>query len=270
MSRRLARTAALAAVLLLSGCASAAPVTTLDDAPTRSIDPTAQVDVLTTLLTEIYAHGLDAEGTPTTIVSAGATVAVAVNELTSALDLGEGARDFAAATAFELSRSDDGPVEEVEILTSGAEVVGGRDGQPVATVRVVLSTTRTSGPTTEAEVTYALLLDGDRLADVERWVPGLDSGVGLSSPIGAAQRFLDLVQQGDLEAARFFSDGVNTDAELQVLATATDRDTRLTEVAHAQLGSAHVVYALDPDGGVLARFEVLLGSDTRVVYSPTA
>lgn len=270
MSRRLARTAALAALLLLTGCASAAPVSTLDDAPAESIDPTGQVTLLTTMLTELYAHGLDAGGTPTSIISDGATVAVAVNELTSALDLGEGARDFAAATAFELSIATDEPADQVDVATSGAEIVGSHDGQPVATVRVVLSTSRTSGPTTEATVTYALLLDGDRLADVETWAPGLDSGVGLASPTGAAQRFLDLVHAGDREAARFFSDDVNTDAQLEVLATATDDDTRLVELPQAQLGSAHVVYALDPQGSVLGRFEVLLGSQTRVVYSPTA
>ena len=275
MSTRLARAGAVAALLLLAGCASADPVVSLDEVPAGSAEPTAQVADLQTLLTEVYAHGLEATGTETTIVSDGATVDVAVAELTQALDLGDGARDFAAATAFELGASGAGggelaDVAEVEVVTSEPSLVGSEDGLAVATVAVVLRVSRTAGPTAEESVTFALVLDGDRLVDVDAWAPGIDSGVGLSSPTGAAQRFLDLVQDGDLDAARYFSDGVNTDTELSVLAAATTGDTTLTEVPQARLGSAHVVYALDPDGRVLARFEVLLGSQTRVVYSPTS
>lgn len=270
MSTRLARATAAAALLLLAGCASADPVGSLDDAPSDAPDPSGQVTILQTLLTEVYAHGLDATDTDTTIISDGATVDVAVAELTQALDLGDGARDFAAATAFEVSTTDDGEIAEVEIVPAEPQVVGSQDGMAVATVAVVLRTSRSAGATTEASATFALVLDGDRLADVAAWAPGIDTGVGLSSPAGAAQRFLDLVQDGDLEAARYFSDGVNTDTQLQVLADATDGDTTLTEVPQAQLGSAHVVYAIDPDGRVLGRFEVLLGAQTRVVYSPTS
>jgi hypothetical protein len=272
MSTRLARAGAAVALLLLAGCASADPVGSLDDAPAGGADPAAQVADLQTLLTEVYAHGLDATGTDTTIVSDGATVDVAVAELTQALDLGEGARDFAAATAFEIgvTSGEGGEVAEVEVVTSEPSVVGSQDGMAVATVAVVLRVSRTAGPTAEESVTFALVLDGDRLVDVASWAPGLDSGVGLSSPTGAAQRFLDLVHEGDLDAARYFSDGVNTDTQLEVLAAATTGDTTLTEVPQARLGSAHVVYALDPDGRVLGRFEVLLGAQTRVVYSPTS
>ncbi|WP_420112620.1 hypothetical protein [Pseudactinotalea sp.] len=269
MRARVARAGIAGALLLLAGCASADPVSSLGPAPADA-DPTSPVATLTTLLTEVYAHGLDASATPTTIVSDGATVDVAVTELTQALDLGEGARDFAAATAFEVGLADDGAVTEVQVVTADPQVVGSRDGMAVATVGVVLSTSRSSGPTTEMSVTYAVVLDGDRLADVEPWAPGIDSGVGLGSPTGAVQRFLDLVHGGDLEAARFFSDGTNTDTQLRVLAQATDGRTTLTEVPQAQLGSAHVVYALDPDGRVLGRFEVLLSSPATVIYQPTA
>lgn len=269
MRARLARTGAATALLLLAGCASADPVSSLGPAPADA-DPSTAVATLTTLLTEVYAHGLDATDTPTTIVSEGATVDVAVTELTQSLDLGEGARDFAAATAFEVGLADDGGVTEVQVVTTEPQVVGSHDGLAVATVGVVLSTSRSSGPTTETSVTYALVLDGDRLADVGTWAPGIDSGVGLASATGAAQRFLDLVRGGDLEAARFFSDGVNTDTQLQVLAQATDGSTTLTEVPQAQLGSAHVVYALDVNGRVLGRFDVLLSSPTKVIYAPTS
>lgn len=269
MRARLARAGAAAALLLLAGCASADPVGSLGPAQSDA-DPTTQVATLTTLLTELYANGLDATGTPTTIVSDDATVSVAVTELTQALSLGDGARDFAASTAFELTLADDDAVAEVEVVTSQPQVVGSHDGLPVATVNVLLSTSRTSGPTTETSVTYALVLDGDRLADVRAWTPGLDSGVGLASPTGAAQRFLDLVHDGDLEAARFFSDGANSDTQLQVLASATDAGARLVEVPQAQMGSAHVVYAVDGDGHVLGRFDVLLSSPATVIYQPTS
>lgn len=270
MRARLARSAAAVLVLALAGCASADPVVEVDPAPADAVDAGPAAEALTVLLTEVTAHVEGATDTPTTIVSAGATVDVAVAELTDALDLGDGARDFAAATAFELALVDDGPVTTVEIEASDPVVVGSHDGMSVATVVVVQRTARSSGPVTETTVTYAIGVDGDRLADVMAWNPGLDSGVGLASPTGAAQRFIDLVRAGDLESARYFSGGVNTDVELQVLAAAARGPLALTELPQARMGSARVVYATDPDGRVVARFEVLLGSETKVVYSPTS
>lgn len=269
MSRGLVRAAVAAALLLLAGCASADPVVPLGAAPVEAVDTTGPVETLTTLLTEVYAHQLGA-AEETAIVSDGATVAVAVTELAAALDLGDGARDFAAATAFEIGTGDVAPVQQVEVTTAGPAVVGSHEGMTIATVGAVLSITPVSGAVTQTRVTYALTIDGERLVDVGAWGPGLDSGVGLASPLGAAQRFLDLVHSGETEAATYFSDGVNTEAQLQVLLAATGGEVRLAEVPQAQMGAAHVVYALDPSGQVLARFDVLLGSPVRVVYTPTA
>lgn len=271
MPARLARALAtgLALALLLTGCASADPVTELDDVPSADVDATPAAQALVTLLTEVTAHFAGATQTPTTIISDDATVDVAVAELTQGLDLGDGARDFAAATAFEVARGE--TVATVEVEAGVPEVVGSHDGLAVAAVAVLQRTARSSGPVTEDTTTYAILLDGDRLADVMAWNPGIDSGVGLASPTGAAQRFVDLVINGDLESARYFSDGVNTDSQLQVLAAAAQGPLTLTELPRLRMGSARVVYALDPQGRVQARFEVLLGSDeTKVVYSPTS
>jgi len=102
------------------------------------------------------------------------------------------------------------------------------------------------------------------------WRPGVDSGVGLRSPTGAVARLLDLVRADDVEAARFFSGGVSTDAELRVLAGLLDDVERLVELPQARMGSATVVYALDDRARVLGRFEVLLGAETSVVYAPTS
>lgn len=264
-------TTAVAALLLLTGCASAAPVTELGPAPADAPDPAVQVEALTTALTEVYAHFLDASQTPTEIVSDDATVDVAVAELAQALPLGDGARRFLTATAFELGRSQpDGDVTAVTMTPEAPRVVGSHDGEAVATVQMTQQTLRSSGPTTEENVTYALVLDGDSLADVRAWSGGLDSGVGLGSPTGAVLRFLQLVRADDLEAAQFFSGGVNTETQLQVLRTLTGGRVSLLELPQARMGSAHLVYALDEAGRVVGRFEVLIGQETSVVYSPTS
>lgn len=271
MRRRLTRAAAVATLLLVTGCASADPAIDLDPRPTGGPDGAAQVDTLTTALTEIYAHALDAAQTPTTIISDGATIDISVAELAQALPLGEGARSFLAATAFELTRSADGDAVTEVVMEPGApEVVGSHDGDAVVTVTMRQRMLRTGGPTTEESVTYALVLDGDRLADVQAWLPGLDSGVGLASPTGAVMRFLQLVDAGDLDAARYFSGGVNTDTELHLLASLLGGRVGLSELPQFQMGSARLVYALDGDARVVGRFEVLLGAETSVVYSPTS
>lgn len=263
--------AAVATALLLGGCASADPVRDLGATPT-GVDAAAATQTLATMLTEIDAHFLDATQTTPSIISNGATVDVAVAELTEALDLDDAARDFAAATAGEVSRS----ATEEETTSVSAEpgeptVVGSVDGQPVATVTILQSATRPSGPTTETSTTFALTLDGDELADVGAWAPGLDSGVSLSSPTGAVQRYLDLARAGETDAVRYLSGDVNTATEIGVLATTSAGVSgSLVELPQFQMGSAHVVYAVDGDGRLVGRFEVLLGSSTNVVYSPTS
>lgn len=262
--------AVVATALLLTGCASADPVAELGPAPSDGVDATPATEVLVTLLTDIDAHFLRSTQTTSSIISEGATVDVAVAELTEALDLGDGARDFAAATAAEVSRTTEA-ADAVVVEAGEPSVVGSDDGLAVATVTVVQSITHGSGPTTETSTMLAMTLDGDRLTDVDAWNPGLDSGVSLSSPTGAAQRYLDLVRAGETEAVRFFSGDVNTAAEIGVLATAADGVTvTMVELPQFQMGSAHVVYAVDADGRLVGRFEVLLGSSTQVVYAPTS
>lgn len=262
--------AVVATALALTGCASADPVVRMETSPSDGGDPAAATEVLTTVLTEIDAHFLAASQTPASIISAGATVDVAVAELTEALDLSDGVRDFAAATATEVSRDAQEAVTAV-VEPGEPAVVGAVDGDPVATVTLLQSVERDAGPTTETSTTYAMTLDGDRLADVGAWIPGLDSGTSLSSPLGAARRYLDLVAAGETEAVRYFSGGVNSESEIGVLATASDGVAlTLLELPQFQMGNGHVVYAVDGDGSVVGRFEVLLGSSTQVVYSPTS
>lgn len=265
-----------AGVLAVGGCASADPVTGLDPAAADAADPTAAVADLTTVLTELSRHFLDVEpadasDAATAIVSDGATVDVAVAELDESLDLGDGARDFAAATAFELSSTADAPVAEVEIVPDPATVVGSADGGTVATVEVMERRTPATGPITETSTTYAVVLDGDRLADVRSWKPGLDSGVGLDSPTGAVDRFLALVRDGDLDAVAYFSGGVNTGTQVGVLGGLLETArTRLVELPQQRVGGLWVVYLVDESSRVLGRFEVTLAETTTVVYSPTS
>lgn len=272
--RRTGLVLVVAALAALTGCASAEPLADLGPVPGDAPDPAPHVETLVTALTEVYAHGLDAPGTPTTIVSDGATTDVAVAELAEALPLGPAAQGFLAATSAELTRSAAAGgaegVEEVVVEPGAPELVGEHDGDPVATVAVTVSVLREAGPTTEERADYALVLDGDTLAAVLAWRPGVDSGVGLRSPTGAVARLLDLVRADDVEAARFFSGGVSTDAELRVLAGLLDDVERLVELPQARMGSATVVYALDDRARVLGRFEVLLGAETSVVYAPTS
>lgn len=267
---RAAALAGAAGLLAVGGCASADPVTGLDPAAADAADPTAAVADLTTVLTELSLHFLEADA-PTGIVSEGATVDVAVAELAASLDLGDGARDFAAATAFELSSSQETPVAEVEIVPDPATVVGSTDGATVATVEVMERRTPATGPITESSTTYAVVLDGDRLADVRSWKPGLDSGVGLDSPTGAVGRFLALVRDGDLDAVSYFSGGINTGAQVGVLGGLLESArTRLVELPQQRLGARWVVYLVDESSRVLGRFEVTLAESTTVVYSPTS
>lgn len=274
MRTGLARVAAAAALALVSGCASASPVVEVGAAPADAGDTSAAAETMTTMMTELTVHFLGAAGGETSIISDGATVDVAVTELAGALPLGEGAVDFAAATAFELARTAaaGATVTDVELVPGEVSVVGGQDGDTVATFSLLQRTTRDSGPITEVGATYALLVDGDRLDDVLAWDFGLDSGVGLASPTGAAQRFIDLVRADDLDAVAYFSGGVNTsEAELAVLRTAVENaDVHLAEVPQFRSGSTRVVYALDGDARVLARFEVTLDATTTVVYAPTS
>ncbi len=262
--------AAVAVVATLGGCASVDPVVELDPAPADAAVPAEVGDAFTTALTEITAHGLDAEEPTTDIVSDGATVDVAVTEIAAALPIEGQALAFVAATAFELSRSD-ADVTEVELVTSAPVVVGEHDGGLVATIDVTELLTPASGPVTESRVTYALTSDGTELTGVGAWEPGLDSGVGLDSPTGAAQRFVDLALDGDVAALERFSAGASTPTEVAVLAAATDGvDIVWVELPQAGSGATRVVYAVDDRARVLGRFEVDDADRVTVVYTPTS
>jgi hypothetical protein len=272
MRTRLISSAAVAVAVaaMLGGCASADPVVDLDPAPADAAVPAEVTGAFTTALTEVSAHFLDAEEPTTDIVSDGATVDVAVTEIAAALPIEGQALAFVAATAFELSRTD-ADVVEVELVASAPVVAGEHDGGLVATIDVTELLTPATGPITESRVTYALTSDGTELTGVGAWEPGLDSGVGLDSPTGAAQRFVDLALDGDVTALERFSAGANTATEVAVLAAALDGvDVVWVELPQERSGTTHVVYAVDDGARVLARFEVDDADRVTVVYSPTA
>lgn len=273
--------AIVVAVALLAGCASAAPVTQVDQNAAEYVDLDAEVDRFLVLMQELSDHfqvAQPGEGADS-IISAGATVDVAVAELGQGLDLGEQARGFAAATAFELTeRAQASRVESVEFLPAQAAVVGSVDGHTLVSLQLQQLTVERRSPLLEEVVTYSLALSDGRLAGIygyaeQSGVPVIDSGVGLDSPTGAAARFADLALEGDWAAIAYLSGDANTDVTtLQVLRSALIATQAYSFVAlpQFQLGNAHVVYVLDEDERVVGRFDVVLDEQTTVVYAPTA
>ena len=272
-------------LLVLTGCSPSSPIVELDatTAPPGEMDP--QVDNFVTLMAELYAHFLvrDLDVEDPTIISQDASVAVAVQELDDALSLDSQARDFAAATAFELSRlagatSTAGDATGVTFDLRDAGVVGRYGARTIAAVTLRQRTTYESGPIIEESITYAVGWHDGSLSLVEPYLQdgahrGLDSGVGLGSAIGAAERFLQLTGDGDWAAIRTLSNGANAyETDLAVFQSVLEASGPATLVQLPQFasGSTRLVYVLNSAGLVIGRFEVSLAGDTTVVYFPTA
>jgi len=281
---RVSITGALLAAMTLAACAPGPPVTELEavDAPAAQVQ--ANSTTVEVLITELYAHFLaETEEISPQYISAEATPGVAAAELDEAIGLGPQAERFVIAAATELDRmagatTTAGDITEVDIELRDAEVLGSHDGLVVVATTLLQRTISLHGPITEQAVTYAVGWDGDQLASIEAVIEegamrGLDSGSGLSSPIGAVQRFADLAEHQDYEAIEELSDGENVDeTQLDVLASviASAHGTHIVALPQETFGSTHVVYLLNAADMVIGRFEVALGEETVVVYYPTA
>lgn len=272
----------LALSIVLAACAPAPPVavpgpTEVPDAQVRSQAQTFQV-----LLTELYEHFLVAGPGAAQYISAEATPVQAAAELRAAVGLGDQASRFALATGTELARTAAASTpaartREIQMEIRDVQVLGELDGTVVVATTVWQQHTAGQGPITEQTVTYAVGWRGEELASVSEvvstgGVQGLDAGTGLSSPLGAVRRFVELVEEHDLEAIAHLSGGANTDEiALEVLASVIDSSEHTYVVALPQSaeGAVHVVYLVNTAGMVVGRFEVTIGQATEVVYFAT-
>lgn len=166
----------------------------------------------------------------------------------------------------------------MELEVRDARVLGGHDGQVIVETTVWQQLTSRRGPTLEETVTYAVGWRGQELASVRAILQdgnlrGLDTGAGLSSPLGAVRRFVELVEDADLEAIEELSGGANDDEiALDVLASVVESSEGTYAVALPQFseGSNHLVYLINASDMVIGRFTVDLADPTQVVYHPTA
>lgn len=271
------------ALFVLVACSPAAPVVVPE--PTQAPEAQVQAHAATfeTMLREMYDHFLTTGTSDTQYISARATPAQAAAELREAIGLGDQAHRFVLATSTELARkaaatTSHGRVTEVDIKVQQTDVLGARDGELIVATTVMHRATSRRGPITEQAVTYAVGWRGEELTSVGEVVSsgsmrGTDTGSGLSSPLGAVRRFVELVEQGRFEAIEALSGGANDDPiALDVLASVVHSSEATHVVALPQLaeGSLHVVYLLNSADMVIGRFEVTLAGDTQVVYFPTA
>ncbi|HLS26341.1 MAG TPA: hypothetical protein VK063_10755 [Beutenbergiaceae bacterium] len=271
------------ALLLLAACAPAAPVAVPE--PTQAPDAQVQARATTfeTMLREMYDHFLTSGTGSTQYISAGATPAQAAAELQQSIGLGEQAHRFALATSTELARkaaatTSHDRITDVEIQVSGAEVLGEENGQVIVATTIDHRVASRRGPIIEQTVTYAVGWRGEELFSVGELLSvgslrGLDAGVGLSSPLGAVRRYVELVQDDQFDAVVTLSGGANDDPiAFDVLASVVNSSeaTHAVTLPQQTEGSLHVVYLLNSAEMVIGRFEVTMSDPTQVVYFPTA
>lgn len=270
---------ALTLVVVLAACTPAAPVTVPEPTQAPDAQVRSQAQTFEVLLRELHEHFLVAGPGSAQYISHDATPAQAAAELKAEVGLGEQATQFALATATELSRTAAASttaarIREVDLQIRDVEVLGDVDGRLVVATTVWHQRTARQGPISEQTVTYAVGWRGqelDSVADVLSTgaVRGLDSGSGLSSPLGAVRRYVELVEAQDFDAVAELSGGSNTDeTSLDVLASVIDSSHSTHAVALPQEteGSVHVVYLINAAGMAVGRFEVTLARDTEVVY----
>lgn len=269
-------------LLALVACTPAAPVTVPEPTAAPEAQIRAQTHAFETLLGELYGHFLVSRDAATEYISLGATPAQGAAELREAIDLGDQAHRFALGTAAELSRQAAAStlgeqVSEVELEVRDVDILGEHDGQVIVATTVWQQLTSRRGPTVEETVTYAVGWRGEELASVGAVISdgnlqGLDAGTGLSSPLGAVQRFVELVEDGNLEAITALSGGINDDEiALDVLSSVVQSSESVYAVTLPQHteGSTYVVYLMNVSEMVIGRFQVDLADPTQVIYFPT-
>ena len=262
----------VAILLLLVGCAAPAyraPDDLTGPAPSTS-GPTAQ---LGQLLGELGSAFGTENADAAQIVGKNASIQVAVSKLRDAL----GFSDQVAATAAAWAQhwSSQAPKRQVQIAVENAQVVGTWHGDPLAHVTVRVTTSDLPGQEQTDSFGYAMVWGDGAL----QWIGPLtrvdgelmvDTGVGLNSPTGSVQRYLDLVEHGDWQALARFSAGANTNrTELEVLGSviAAAENLYLVPMPHREDG-VWTVYAVTGVSHVIGQFTVDLDA-TTVVYRPT-
>lgn len=274
--RRLVLGATLSAVLLavgLAGCSTEAyrePEPPPEPLPSVS---SARAEV-TELLTEIAtAFGTrDSDGNE--LIDPDSTVQVAVADLRAQLQLSDQVAAVAAAWAQDWADRD--PVAEVEVQVADARVVGSWQGNPLAEMTLAVTTTGSSGPTTESEYEYLVSWAGGTLEYLaplmrEDGAVVVDSGIGLASPTGAVDRFLDLVDRSRWDALGRFSGGANSDrTELEVLQSVVEAspELHLVQMPMPTDDGMRRVYAVTGIDQVVAQFSVDV-SERTVVFQRT-
>lgn len=276
LRRRLRIGASLGAVLLALGLAGCSPQAYREPEPAP--DPAPSVSgasaELTELLSEIATAFGTAEPTGNQLIDPGSSVQVAVADLRAQLQLSDQVAAVAAAWAQDWADRD--PVAAVDVQVTDAHVVGSWHGDPLAEVSLVMTTTGSPGPTTESEYEYLLSWSGGTLAYLaplarEDAAVVVDAGIGLGSPTGAVNRFLDLVRQSRWDALARFSDGVNSDqTELEVLQSVIEAspDRYLVEMPMPADDGTRRVYVVTAIDQVVAQFSVDVPERT-VVFQRT-
>lgn len=263
---------ALIMLVGLAGCAAPsyrAPQDLAGSTPSTS----GAVAQLTELLGELASGFGTTDAEAADMVDGTTTVQVAVTRLRDSL----GFSDQVSATAAAWAQHWRGqvPAQDIDVAVTDAEVLGTWHHNPVARVSVQVTTSDLPGQEQTRGFEYAMSwADGalqwlGPLAHVDGMIK-LDTGVGLASPTGAVQRYLDLVAGGDWAAIGRFSAGTNTNhTELKVLASVIDAARELHLVAMPiRDGEIWTVYAVTGVNHVVAQFDVDLEA-TTVVYSPT-
>lgn len=259
-------------LVLLAGCSASAyraPAELTDDTPSASGAAAQLAQVL-----EEVANGFGTKGAEhTELVDEDATTEVAVRQLDAALGFSD--QVGATVAAWAQHWRNQVPVQQVEVAVDNAEVVGTWQGNPLAQVTVELTTSEV--PEQEQSVTFDYGMswrDG-----ALQWIGPLhqddgealvDTGRGLASPTGAANRYLELVRQGNWAALERFSAGANSNrTALEVLGSVIDaaQEVRLVAMPTEHDG-VRSVYAVTGVNHVIAQFSVDLESRT-VLYRPT-
>ncbi|WP_147918182.1 hypothetical protein [Ruania zhangjianzhongii] len=276
MPRRLRIGAPFSAVLLAVGLAGCSTQAYREPEPAPV--PAPSVSGASAELTEMLGEIATAFGTRETdgneLIEPDSTVQVAVADLRAQLQLSDQVAAVAAAWAQDWADRD--PVAEVDVQVSNARVVGSWHGNPLAQVSLAITTTGSPGPTTESEYEYLLSWTGgtlEYLAPLARddGAVLVDAGVGLGSPTGAVDRFLDLVGQSRWEALARFSGGANSDrTELEVLQSVIEASPGLSlvEMPMPTDDGTRRVYAVTGIDQVVAQFSVDV-PDRTVVFQRT-
>lgn len=266
----------LGAALLAVGLAGCATQAFREPGPPPEPPPsvTGASAELTELLSEIAVAFGTQEPHGTDLIAPDSTVQVAVADLRAQLPMSNQVAAVAAAWAQDWADRD--PVAEVAVEVTDARVVGSWQENPLARVQIALTTAEASGPTTESEYEYLVSWQSGTLEylaplALEDGTVVVDAGIGLDSPIGSVDRFLDLVRQSRWDALAHFSAGANSDqTELEVLQSVVEASPELylVEMPMPTDDGTSRVYAVTGIDQVVAQFSVDVAERT-VVFQRT-